>query len=133
MSNKDKLLVKKVGWRLSGPEFQAIAKADEVREAAKHKHMMAKDARSLKAEIRRQKSTWRKEQAERKACQAVDLKEWTEECEHCRAAGKRQPKRPPRVRKAKTLPHFTGQLAEDKDKENESDKGQEAEDGSDSD
>ncbi|KAM5535104.1 hypothetical protein V8D89_011190 [Ganoderma adspersum] len=135
VSNKDKLLAKKVGRRLSGPEFRAAVKADdEAREAAKHKRLMAKDARSLKAEIRKQKSAWRKrEQAERKAHRAADLKAWTEKCERCRTAGKRQPKRPPRIRKAKTPTRFTEELAEDEDKENESEDGEDEEGGVDSD
>ena len=96
--------------------------------------MMAKDTRSLKAEVRKQKSVWRKwEQAERKAHRAADLKAWTEKCEHCRAAEKKQPKCPPTIRKAKTPMRFTEELAEDKDKENESKDGDEGKGGGDSD
>ncbi|PIL34798.1 hypothetical protein GSI_02585 [Ganoderma sinense ZZ0214-1] len=129
VSNKDKLLAKKVGRRLSGPEFRAAVKADdEARAAAKCKSTAAKHVRTLKAEIRRQKSAWRKqEQVERKARRAADLKAWTEECERCRAAGTRQPKRPPMIRKAKTPLRFTEEPEEGEDKENESEDGEDEE------
>ena len=129
MSNKDKLLAKKVGRRLSGPEFRAAVKADdEARDAARRRRAQAKDTRSLKADIRKQKVAWRKrEQAERKARRDEDLKTWTEECERCRAAGKKLPKRPPRIRKAKTPTRFTEKLGVEEDKENESEDEEEEE------
>lgn len=95
-TNRDKLLVTKVGRHLTSAQFRDAVNQDNAERAAKKtKREEGKKNRDSRAALSRAKKTWRDaEKARRRAQREKDIRVWEAECQECRENGVRCPKKP---------------------------------------